>query len=79
MKIVQIDDSDCPPVDVLPNGDGTFVDCKYWLNLDVGDQVQYLSEVGTSCYFVVDKQPTTTDGGFTEGVYQIVLRAAEAR
>lgn len=76
MKLIEWDDDLVPPINVLPNGDGVVADCKYWWNLDVGDQIQYLTELGTSCYFVIDKQPATTDSNLGEGVYNVVIRAA---
>lgn len=76
MKIIEWDDDCVPPISVLPNGDGMVADCKYWFNLEVGDQIQYQTEIGTSCYFVIDKQPTTTDNNLGEGVYNVIVRAA---
>jgi hypothetical protein len=74
MKLVQWDDDNVPPVNTLPNGDGVVADCRYWWNLEVGDQIQYHTEIGTSCYFVIDKQPATPDSGLGEGVYHVVIR-----
>lgn len=77
MKIVIWDDNIVPPVQVLPNDDMLVVDCKYWFDLEVGDQIQYQTEIGTSCYFVIDKQPSLGSGlGFGEGVYNVIIRAA---
>lgn len=76
MKLVQWDDNSVPPVQVLENGDTMVVDCKYWYDLEIGDQIQYLTEIGTSCYFVVDKQPNMPGEGFGEGVYNVTIRAA---
>jgi hypothetical protein len=76
MKLVIWDDDCVPPVNRLPNGDGLVADCRYWWNLEIGDMVQYRTEVGTSCYFVIDKQPTTTDSSLGEGVFNVVLRGA---
>jgi hypothetical protein len=77
MKIVEWND-DTIPEDVDPISDDYLkvVDCRWWFDLEVGDQIQYTSELGTECYFVVDRQPTTTDGNLGEGVYNVIIKAA---
>lgn len=74
MKLVHWDDDCVPGVIPLPNGDGLVADCAWFYNLQVGDQIQYHTEIGTSCYFVIDKQPATPDSGLGEGVYHVVIR-----
>lgn len=76
MKIVEWDDDNVPPVEVLADGDGIVADCKYWDNLEVGDLIYYITEVGTSVYHVIDREPFCTDGSLGEGVYHVRLRAA---
>lgn len=73
MKIVQWTDDDVPPVNTLPNGDGIVADCKFWWNLEQGDLIQYITEVGTSCYLVIDIQPATTSD-LGDGVVNCILR-----
>jgi hypothetical protein len=51
--------SDCVPDDLEMDEDGDywmFEDHKFWHNLQIGDQIQYLSYTGdgTKCYFVID-------------------------
>jgi len=76
MKIIEWDDDSVPPVQSMDNGDLIVVDCRYWYNLEVGDQIQYRNEDRTECYFVTDKQPNMPGNGFGEGVFNVTIREA---
>jgi hypothetical protein len=76
MKLVIWDDDDVPAVEVLPTGDGMVADSKYFYNLEIGDQVQYRSEEGTSCYFVVDKQPFEPVCELSRDLFHVTIQKA---
>lgn len=57
MQSVTWDDDNVPPVIALPNGDTQFFDYPGLYAFEIGDQIQYVTEVGVSCYRVVDVQP----------------------
>lgn len=57
MKIVTWTHDSVPPdLEVDDNGDWMFEDHKFWYNLQIGDQIQYVSYVGqgTRCFIVID-------------------------
>ena len=52
MKVVQWDDDTVPSVIVVDDGTILVEDSKYEFDLEEGDLIQYLTEIGTSCYIV---------------------------
>lgn len=50
-------DIDKMPLFELPDGDTTIIDYAHWIGLQVGDQIQILTNWGTGVYFVVDVVP----------------------
>lgn len=50
-------DDDLPPVHILEDETIQVFDYPSLIGLEVGDQIQYLTDAGTSVYFVVDVQP----------------------
>lgn len=57
MQIVTWDDDNVPPCIALSNGDTQVFDYPGLYAFKVGDQIQYLTEIGVSCYRVMDVQP----------------------
>lgn len=58
MKIVQWDDDTVPQVlEVDKYGDVIIEDSKFAFDLEEGDLIQYLTEVGTSLYRVAEVAP----------------------
>lgn len=57
MKTVYWDDDNIPPIIVLPDERVQVFDYPYWDGFEVGDQIVYMTEIGPSCYRVVDVQP----------------------
>jgi hypothetical protein len=60
MKIVVWSRDSAPEIEFDDNGDILIEDSRLEHNLEVGDQVQYVSfeqGVGTRCFFVMDRSP----------------------
>lgn len=60
MKIVTWTRDNVPDdLELTEDGDWAFVDHRIWFNLEIGDQIQYVSFTGngTRCYFVTDVCP----------------------
>ena len=59
MKLVHWDDDLVPPVERVRISDGNILikDNKFLWNLQVGDQIQYRTELNTECYFVTGVEP----------------------
>jgi hypothetical protein len=50
---------DKPPRFIRPDDcDLTIIDYPHWNGFEVGDQIQFLTDLGTSVYFVIDIEPT---------------------
>lgn len=54
MKIVQWDDDKVPAVVVVDDGTILVEDSMYEYDLEEGDLIQYMTEIGTSLYIVAD-------------------------
>lgn len=60
MKLVDWDDGTAPDAVHLREDDYYVIieDNKFAFNLEIGDQVRYLSDIdGLTCYYVVDVEP----------------------
>lgn len=75
MKIVDWDDDNIPDVIDIDDGNVVIEDCKYWFNLEVGDQIHYRNEINTNCYFVVDVTPADSDL-YPRGMTLVTIEAA---
>lgn len=49
-------DDEMPPVIVIDDECVQVIDYPFWKAYEIGDQIQYQTEVGTSVYFVIDVQ-----------------------
>jgi hypothetical protein len=70
------DDAHPPAVINITDDYIQVLDYPFWVGYEVGDQVQYLTEAGTSVYFVVDVQPETDIGGLGTEMRRVTLEAA---
>lgn len=51
---------DDKPPRIISEGDIkflSFIDYPHWNAFEIGDQIQYLTDLGTAIYFVVDVEP----------------------
>lgn len=75
MKIVVIEPGD--PLELIGVGaDGSYVleDCQYWLDLEVGDLVEMMSdEMGTECFVVAEVTPGDL-GVYPRGINLVTIR-----
>jgi len=55
-------------------GDIAFKDSPDAWNLEIGDQIQYQTEMGVSCYIVVDVEPQSPFDGLH---YMVKVRSME--
>jgi hypothetical protein len=59
VKIVYWTRDSCPELEIDDDGNYVFEDSPIEFNLELGDQIQYLSFTGhgTKCYFVIEVSP----------------------
>jgi hypothetical protein len=69
-------DDDPPPVINLTDDYVQILDYPFWVGYEVGDQIQYMTEVGTNVYFVTDVQPEIDIGGLGTEMRRVTLEAA---
>lgn len=76
MKLVIWTDADDPVEGyVEENGDVIFYDNPALFNFEMGDQIQYRTELGVNCYIVVDVDLVSPFDGWGK---QVTVRAMEA-
>jgi hypothetical protein len=51
------DDETVPDSVILDDGNPIILDYAHKIGFEVGDQIQYLTAIGTSVYFVIDVEP----------------------
>lgn len=49
---------DKPPNFIRTECEFTIVDYPHWNAFEIGDQIQFLTDIGTAVYFVSDVEPT---------------------
>jgi hypothetical protein len=76
MRLHIWDDDNTPPVIVLDDDYVQILDYPFWVGYEVGDQIQYMTEVGTNVYFVTDVQPELDIGGLGTEMRRVTVRAA---
>lgn len=57
MQNVFWDDDNVPPLIVMPDETVQVFDYPQWYGFEIGDRITYLTEIGPSCYQVIDVQP----------------------
>lgn len=69
-------DEDPPPVINISDDFVQVLDYPFWVGYEVGDQIQYMTCIGTLVYFVTDVQPEIDIGGAGTEMRRVTLEAA---
>jgi hypothetical protein len=69
-------DEDPPPVMNITDEFVQVLDYPFWVGYEVGDQIQYMTAIGTLVYFVTDVQPEIDLGGLGTEMRRVTIEAA---
>jgi hypothetical protein len=68
-------DEDPPPVMNITDEFVQVLDYPFWVGYEVGDQIQYMTAIGTLVYFVTDVQPEIDLGGLGSEMRRVTIEA----
>jgi hypothetical protein len=68
-------DEDPPPVMNITDEFVQVLDYPFWVGYEVGDQIQYMTAIGTLVYFVTDVQPEIDLGGLGTEMRRVTIEA----
>jgi hypothetical protein len=57
MRLHIWEDDNLPPTIIQDDGSITLIDYPHWVAFEVGDQIQYITAIGTTVFFVVEVIP----------------------
>lgn len=74
MQTVYWDDDNTPPLIVFPDETVQVFDYPDLHAFAVGDQIVYMTEIGPSCYRVIDVQPEYDDDGQFDEMTRVTIQ-----